>query len=72
MSFPTMVKVKSSNVVSVGHDGSDLFVKFNSGETYRYSSVSEKVYNELLAAKSVGSFLVENVKRKGYRYSKIA
>lgn len=58
------VSVSSSNVASVGYDASSeiLEVEFLSGSTYHYYSVPAHIYNELLSASSVGSYLHRHVK----------
>ena len=64
--------VKSSNVKSIGYDKDEetLQVRFNSEEIYHYFDVPEDVYETFKSAKSVGKWLVSNIKNK-YKYSKI-
>jgi len=64
--------VTSSNVASVGYDyeSSTLEIEFNNGSVYQYFDVNERVYEELLAASSVGGYLASNIKGI-YRYSKV-
>ena len=45
-------------------------VEFRSGSVYQYFDVPEAVYQELLAAASVGGYLNENIKNS-YRYAQI-
>jgi len=65
------ISVSSSNLVSVGYDedSSTLEVEFNSG-TYQYYDVPLYVYEELISAGSVGSYLHQNVKNT-YSYSQV-
>lgn len=66
-----MPKVKSSNVDEVEWMKGDLYVKFLSGETYKYLTVPKMLYIEMIDAKSVGKFLNEKIKER-YVYQKIA
>ena len=55
-----MTQVKSSNITAIGWEEGEvkgegtLSVLFNSGGLYRYYGVEERVFGELLQAKSVG------------------
>lgn len=64
--------VASTNVSSVGYDPDTmtLEVEFRGGSIYQYFDVPESVYQELMAAPSVGTFLNQNIKN-GYRYTRI-
>lgn len=55
--------VRSSNVKDVGYDPATqtLEVGFKSGASYRYAGVSPARYNELLNARSKGTFLRETI-----------
>lgn len=57
------ISVSSSNLVSVGYDSDSLTleVEFNSG-IYQYYDVPEYVYEELMGATSLGSYLHHNIK----------
>lgn len=46
--IPKMTGVESTNIESVGHDGSDLFVRFKSGGLYRYPNVPPEIHGEFL------------------------
>ena len=63
------ISVNSSNVKEVGHDGSNLYVRYNSG-TYVYENVDKSVYESLLNSESKGKFMNENIKGR-YNYSRI-
>lgn len=62
-------EVKSSNIISVGHDGTNLYVNYKSG-TYKYDNVDKKLYEDLLNSSSKGQFMNENIKGK-YNYTKL-
>jgi hypothetical protein len=59
-----MQPVSSSNVAAVGYDEETqtLQVQFHSGRTYRYMSVPQSEYENLLGARSVGQYFNENIK----------
>jgi len=58
-----LVTVESDMIHAVGYDPAtqELEVIFNSGQIYRYTGVPRKVYEELLAAESKGSYMRANV-----------
>ena len=62
-------EVQSSNIISVGHDGTNLYVKYKSG-TYVYENVDKSLYEGLLSSESKGKFMNENIKGR-YNYKKI-
>lgn len=64
--------VVSSNIASVGYDedSSTLEIEFNNGAVYQYFDVSKKIYDGLITADSVGSYLASYIKGH-YRYSKV-
>ena len=70
MNFKHKQVVESSNIAKVMHDGTDLYLLFNSGVTYRYENVPEHLYHSLVSASSVGSFFHKYVKGQ-YRYNKV-
>ncbi len=59
-----MVRVSSSNVVSVGHENSVMTVNFKNGTSYEYTNVSEDLYQDMLKAPSIGSYLNKFVKSR--------
>lgn len=65
-----MIPVSSSNISSIGYEGTTLYVRFNSGGLYAYYGVPASEYNALMSASSHGSYLAANIKRS-YRYEKI-
>ncbi|HKP53524.1 MAG TPA: KTSC domain-containing protein [Chloroflexia bacterium] len=54
-----LIEVESSMIDAAGCDPESraLLVILNSGKSYRYTGVPKKVYEELLAAKSKGSYM---------------
>jgi len=64
-----MIKVESSNIESVGWLNGELYIAFNSGTTYVYFDVPEKVFKDMLDAPSQGKFFHANIRGK-YDYDK--
>jgi hypothetical protein len=64
IALPDMVKVKSSNIEAIGHDGRthDLHVRFKGGGHYVYAGVNRDIYRAMLGADSPGVFHAENIK----------
>ena len=62
-------EVKSSNIISVGHDGTNLYVNYKSG-TYKYENVDRSIFESLLTSDSKGKFMNENIKGR-YNYIKV-
>lgn len=69
--------VASSNVATVGYDEASytLEVEFKDGSVYQYAQVPASVYSGLFAGssrgESVGRYLDLNVKKAGYKYTKL-
>lgn len=72
MAQPDMTQVSSSNVDEVGYDEQNqiVYVRFLNGTLYIYKGVPEHIYNGLLNASSVGSYLHRNFKNV-YPYERI-
>jgi len=62
-------KLVSSNMNMASHDGRDMFIRFNSGSTYKYESVPYLVFDQMCTAESVGKYFHQFVKGT-YVYSK--
>lgn len=64
--------VISTNLASVGYDNSTqtLEVEFLNGGIYQYFDVPSSVFEDLMAAESVGSYHAANVKNS-YRYARL-
>lgn len=56
------MKVDSSHIAEMKHDGADLHVTFNNGATYKYSGVPLAKFREMQNADSQGKFLHEHIK----------
>jgi hypothetical protein len=56
-----MIKVQSSNIDSVDHDGKTLTVKFKSGTTWKYN-VPEPIFRKMLSADSIGSYFARHIR----------
>ncbi len=57
-----MIPVSSSDIASIGYDGSTLHILFNSGGLYAYYNVPESVYNGLMNASSHGKYFHANIR----------
>lgn len=57
-----MIKVQSSNLEAVDHDGQHLTVQFKSGATWTYHDVPEPVFRKMLSADSIGGYFAKHVK----------
>lgn len=70
------MKVNSSNIDEIEHDGSSLTVKFKSGATYTYAEVPSQVFDQLVAANSdpsgsVGRTFHEFVQKGGFETKRL-
>lgn len=57
-----MIPVTSSNISSIGYDGSTMHIRFNSGGLYAYHNVPSSVYNGLMGASSKGKYFHAHIK----------
>lgn len=57
-----MTPVSSSDISSIGYDGSTLHIRFNSGGLYAYYNVPSSVYNGLMSTGSHGKYFHANIK----------
>ncbi len=57
-----MISVTSTNISSVGYDGSTMHILFNSGGLYAYHDVPSSVYNGLMGASSKGKYFHAYIK----------
>lgn len=64
--------VLSSNLQAVGHDAEkqELLVEFKGGGLYAYDGVPSELYEELIKAKSIGSYFSKEIKDK-FKYRKL-
>lgn len=66
------VEVVSSQLSSVAYDPESkiLFIKFQNQTVYSYSEVPVEIYEQLIAAESVGKFFNANIKTS-FKYEKV-
>ncbi len=57
-----MISVASTNISSIGYEGTTLHIRFNSGGLYAYYNVPSSVYNGLMGASSKGKYFHANIK----------
>lgn len=65
--------VISSNLVSVGYDGSlsTLEIEFHGGRVYQYFGVPKELYEGLMAASSHGRYFDAHIKKGGYAFIRV-
>lgn len=66
------VKVESSNLASVGYDGTNLEVEFKNGAVYIYYDVPLRIHEAIMNADSVGKCFNERIKKGGYKFERRA
>ena len=68
----TRMPVVSSSIGAVGYEASTmtLEVEFRDSSVYQYFDVPEAVYQELMAAESVGKYYNQDI-REDYRHAKL-
>jgi hypothetical protein len=59
-----MISVNSSVIRAVDYDGDNsiLYIKFNSGTTYKYYRVPEAIFRGLLNSQSKGTYFNQRIK----------
>lgn len=62
--IPAMKKINSKSIKAAGHDGTDLYVQFHNGSTYRYPGVSADHVSKMSGAPSANAYLRANVMSK--------
>ena len=60
----TRLKVKSSNINSIGYLHNLLEIEFKNRNIYQFKNVSEKTHLNLMNSVSKGAFFYENIKGK--------
>ena len=65
-----MTPVTSSQIAEVGYENGTLAVKFKGGATYTYAGVPQATFDEMLKAKSVGTFFGKTIRGK-FEYKKV-
>jgi hypothetical protein len=68
----TLISVVSSNLRAAGYDKQQqiMDIEFLSGRIYRYFGVPQKIYAQLLTARSKGSWFARNIRGK-FKYKRI-
>lgn len=63
---PEMREVESSNIAAIGHSAAEnaLYVRFHSGDTWRYDGVDAATAQKLHEAESVGRHFHAHIKGK--------
>ncbi len=59
-----MIPVVSSDIASVGYEGTTMHIRFNSGGLYAYYNVPESVYSGLMSASSHGKYFHAHIRGK--------
>lgn len=65
------MRVDSSNIHEVFHDGQDLFALFTSNIAYKYKGVPVALYDAMIKAESIGKYFNQHIKLANYSYRKI-
>jgi hypothetical protein len=73
--IPPLTEVKSTNLHSIGHDGSAMYVRFRGagggpGSTYRYPTAGVDVHDALLGSFSPGRHF-QSVVKAAHRGEKV-
>ena len=68
-----LIAVTSSSIAALGYEPHDqvLAVRFRNGAEYRYRTVPKRVFEDLVAAPSIGRFYHENVRNAGFSYVRL-
>jgi hypothetical protein len=68
-----MTPVESSNLQAIGHDKKEtLYVQFHSGDTWKYSPVTEDAFKMFLKVESKGAFFTRHIRNNpGIKSEKI-
>jgi hypothetical protein len=69
----TITNITSSNIQTVEYneDINTLVVEFKSGAKYAYSNVPKEVFDRMITASSIGSYLNENIRNR-YTYIRLS
>lgn len=62
--LPEMHSVVSSHIAAIGYDAPSraLYVRFESGATWRYENVEATLHRDFVAADSIGKFFAQRIK----------
>ena len=69
----TWVPVESKMLLSIAYDANKhmLYLRFRSGDVYRYFDFPDEAYQQFLLAESKGQFFLANI-RNSFRYERMA
>lgn len=65
-----MIEVQSSAIARIGYENMTLRIEYHSGGVYDYHDVPEAVYDSLMRAKSLGSFIAKRIQGV-FNYTKL-
>ena len=65
------MKVESSMISEIEHNGKDLIITFTTGGTYLYENVPTSVYEEFTKAPSKGQYFHKNILKKYFYYTRL-
>lgn len=57
-----MIPVSSSDIASIGYEGTTMYIRFHSGGLYAYHNVPLSVYTGLMNASSHGQYFHAHIK----------
>lgn len=60
--MPDFKPVKSSNIAAMAHDGGAMYVKFHSGNVWKYDDVPSHLHDTVATADSVGKAFHKAIK----------
>jgi hypothetical protein len=67
----TRLPVKSSHILSIGHEGDVMEVEYASGQVYRYTGVGDDAFNSMMAGESIGRGLRQAIHQEGVVGTKV-
>ena len=69
----TWVPVESKMLLSIAYDANKhiLYLRFRSGDVYRYFDFPDEAYQQFLSAESKGQFFLSNIRNR-FRYQRMA
>ena len=68
---PIELESSSIKTVQYNHFTGTMLVEFQSSDTYRYFKVPRKTYQELMRAKSHGSFFYKEIRKGDFEFEKV-
>ena len=67
------VPIESKMLLSIAYDAKKhiLYLRFRSGDVYRYFDFPDEAYQQFLSAESKGQFFLSNIRNR-FRYQRMA